>query len=60
MMNNRQKVEQRLEQVNHKIWYLEMADFLRGAERQEWYKLKAEKRHLMAVLQAMDEAEVIA
>lgn len=51
-----EQLQERLEKVTREIWLLEMADFLRGDERNQWYKKNAEKRHLMAEIQALQGA----
>jgi hypothetical protein len=37
----------RIEQLDRRIWMLEMADFLRGQEREEWERLRAERNALL-------------
>ena len=39
--------EQRLEQIENRMWALEMADFLRGREQEEWEELRREKIKLL-------------
>lgn len=46
-MTKLQQLEQRLEQVEHRIWVLELADRLFGEEQKEWYKKRAERQHLI-------------
>ena len=42
----REKLEQRLAEVERRIDWLEMADRMRPAERAEWYALNYEKAQL--------------
>ena len=47
MMNNKlEQLKKELEKVEERIWWLEMADILRGEERNEWYAKLAERRKL--------------
>lgn len=47
MMNNKlEQLKKELEKVEERIWWLEMADVLRGEERNEWYAKLAERRKL--------------
>ena len=47
MMNNKlEQLKKELEKVEERIWWLEMADVLRGEERNDWYAKLAERRKL--------------
>lgn len=41
------ELEARLEAVERKMWYIEMADYIRGSERIEYERLKAERYRLL-------------
>ena len=42
-----ERLEKRLEAVEERMWLLEMADILRGKEKDEWEDLRREKLNLI-------------
>ena len=44
------EIKERISQIEFRMWYIEMADYIRGDERKEYEKLCIEKAELEAQL----------
>ena len=49
------EMEQRLDEITEKIWWLDMADRLVGSEKEEWEKLTNEKIRLIGQIRKLKE-----
>lgn len=49
------EMEQRLEEIKNRIWWLDMADRLVGREKEEWEKLTDEKILLIGQIRKLKE-----
>ena len=49
------EMEQRLEEIKNRIWWLDMADRLVGREKEEWEKLTDEKIRLIGQIRKLKE-----
>lgn len=44
------EIKERISQIESRMWYIEMADYIRGDERKEYEELRREKAELEARL----------
>lgn len=44
------EIKKRIDQIEFRMWYIEMADYIRGDERREYEELRREKAELEAQL----------
>lgn len=44
------EIKKRIDQIEFRMWYIEMADYIRGDERREYEELRREKAELEARL----------
>ena len=51
------EMEQRLDEITEKIWWLDMADRLAGREKEEWEKLTNEKICLIGQIRELKEGK---
>ena len=51
------EMEQRLEEIKNRIWWLDMADRLVGREREEWERLTDEKIRLIGQIRKLKEGK---
>ena len=49
------EMEQRLDEITEKIWWLDMADRLVGSEKEKWEKLTNEKICLIGQIRKLKE-----
>ena len=49
------EMEQRLDEITERIWWLDMIDILHGREKEEWENLTREQRQLIVKIRLAKE-----